>query len=246
VIVWQAALDVVRRNALSLALLLVLAIGLVAIVNLPFWPVYERGLLTGIVIVTLLWAASWSVWVTSGLAHRLNGVWAEEVTNEELKKHPNSLGLLANYKFDGWDIDSVLVTRSAVYAVECKWRGSKRSDRDFHYELLRDAKRLQRNVVQFRDEMAGMEVPESWIRGLLVVRGPAAHGLESRLMELPDGSQVRVVSGDGLAAWLESQSTGKIGPDFAGTLIAQLTAANAVREAEVEVGPVMRWVARVR
>jgi hypothetical protein len=245
-IVWRAALDEIKGNARWLGALAAFVVLLVAFVNIGWWPVYERGLLTGVLIVMFLWMVSWGVWVTSGLAHRLNGVWAEEVTNDELRKHRNSLGVLANFKFDGWDIDSVLVTRSAVYAVECKWRGSKRSDQDFHYELLRDAKRLQRNVVQFRVEMAGLEVPESWIRGLLVVRGPAARGLENRLLTLPDGSQVRVVSREGLSTWLDAQSTGKIGPDFAANLISRLTVGNAERESEIQVGPFMRWVARVR
>ncbi len=239
---WQAARAELARQRGGIArLVAVMAVGLV-FCNVPWWPSYERGLLTGVLLAMTGGVIAWSVWVTSGLAFRLNGVWAEEWTNGVLAKHASTLALLPSYKFSRFDIDVVLATRSAIYAVETKWTSSRLSQDD----LVVLAGRLQRDVVKLRRVMVGQGTPESWIRGLLVVWGPNVRAIGSQLIDVGGGAQVRVVAGQLLTEWLDTQSAGKVGPDYAADLIRRLNVDNASIEDQIEAGRVMRWLARTR
>lgn len=239
---WRAA--IARFNDIRGELLwpaVVVAGGLV-LVNLPWWPPYERGLMTGAVVVTALWILAWVVWVMSGLGHRLNGVMAEDVTNEFLRKHQRTLASLPNYKLESVDIDNVLVTCAAVYAVEVKWRGTQPSRR----RVRDDADRLQAAVDELRAQLDGTGIPKSWIRGLLVLQGPGARSIPTELLRLKGQERVRVVSGVDLPAWLDGQDRGMIGPDFAARLVEGLRRSNTDLEAALDAGPVLRWLARTR
>lgn len=214
------------------------------VINLPPWPTYEKGLLTGAFLVATLWMISWVVWVMSGLGFRLNGVMAEDATNEVCRKHRNTLAVLPSYKLPTFDIDTVLVTRAAVYAVETKWRSREPSER----ELRRDLYRLHRDVRAFRAELEGAGVPPQWIRGVLVVRGPGGRRIPTRLVDVGHGERIRIVNAAELPKWLDGQEGGiaMVGPDFASDLVCRLRDSNQEREESLEAGPVMRWLARTR
>ena len=241
---WQQAARELREIRWELVKVIPIAVVVLVLVNLSWAPAYERGLFTGVLLTGLVWIVSWTVWVTRDLGSRLNGVMAEDVTNEVCHSHPNALASLPSYKFPRFDIDTVLVTHAAVYAVETKWRSSKQDHRD----LVRLGRRLFRDVEQFRGHLKDKQIPESWIRGVLVVRGPGAKGLKSRVLDLGGGAQIRVVSGTGFPEWLDGQGKGMVGPDFAAQLIRELREENAEQEHEqqLEVGPVLRWLARVK
>lgn len=228
-----------RRDLINL---IPVVVAFVIVLNLPWWPEYERGLLTGAFLVAVLWVVSWAVWVLSGLGFRLNGVMAEDVTNEVCRKHPNALASLPSYKFPRFDVDTVLVTHAAVYAVETKWRSRPPSPA----QLERDVTQLQRDVAAFRSEVSDEGIPPSWVRGLLVVRGPGSRGLVSALVEVGGGERIRVVSGADFPTWLDGQDSGKVGPDFAAGLVKRLRTYNRAEEERIDAGPVLRWLARAR
>lgn len=241
---WQEAWRVVVDTRGDLLRLIPMVLAFLILLNLPWWPTYEKGLLTGAFIVATLWMISWVVWVMSGLGYRLNGVMAEDATNEVCRKHRNTLAMLPSYKLPTFDIDTVLVTRAAVYAVETKWRYREPPERD----LRRDLYRLHRDVCAFRAELEGEGVPPQWIRGVLVVRGPGGRGLSTRLVDVARGERIRIVNSAQLPTWLDGQEDGigMVGPDFASDLVRRLRDSNQEREERLEAGPVMRWLARTR
>ena len=97
---WRAALAELRRHRRDLLFALPVFVGLLVAANLPWWPAYERGLLTGVLVVAALWTVVWIVWVTSGLSLRLNGVWAEQAINERLAASPKVYGVVPSLKID--------------------------------------------------------------------------------------------------------------------------------------------------
>ena len=242
VLLWRAALQELRDIRWELVRLLPIAVGFLVFAHLPWIPVYERGLLTGAWLVGLAWVVSWVVWVVSGLGFRLNGVWAEQVTNDVCRTHPNALAYLPSYKFSNFDVDTLLATRSAIYAVETKWRSKGQS----RHEVVRQARQLHRDVTLLQRELSDQPIPREWIRGVLVVRGPGAKGLKCELLDLGGGARIRVVPGPELPQWLDGQATGMVGPDFATQLMKDLRDSNSFREREIDAGPVLRWIARVK
>ena len=240
---WQAAGQELRSLRRDLLGLLPIVVGFIVMMNLPWWPPYERGFMTGAFIVVLLWVVSWAVWVLSGLGFRVNGVMAEDATNEVCRKHPNALETLPSFKFPRFDIDTVLVTSAAVYAVETKWR-SRPPTPD---ELERDATRLHRDLRAFREVLTDQQIPDEWVRGVLVVRGPGSKAVKPQLLEVDRGrGRVRVVNGADFPVWLDGQNRGMVGVDYADRLIRHLQMCNREREQEIEAGPILRWLARAR
>lgn len=244
VIVWREAMREAKARWLDLVRLgAVLAVPVV--VGWVLFPSdVAKGLMTGVMAASWFWMSVWMVWVNGGLAPRLLGTWAEEQTNERLRRHPNVLAVLPSYKFDRFDIDAILVTRAAVYVVESKYKGARSSTSMLDREIKGDAERLQRNLEQFRAEMPS-GVPSTWLRGLIVVWGGASEAVGERKVELRDGVAVKALSADHLDMWLDGQH-GKIGPDFALQFVRDLEIQNSEREQAVEAGPVLRWLARVR
>jgi hypothetical protein len=237
---------VARRSEFMRLAAVVMAVAVV--LNLPWWPNVAwwpestRAFLTGVLLTGCAWVMAWIVWVTSGLGFRLNGVWAEEATTDECRRHPHALGVLASYKFERFDIDTVLVTRAAVYAVETKWQ----SRRTYPYRPERDARQLQADVRRLREDLGNQLVPQGWIRGVLLIRGPGSIGVGSHLVDVGHGEFVRVVSEAEFGPWLDGQGQGKVGPGFAADLVRYLETTNAEREAQLEASRTMRWIARTR
>ncbi len=90
------------------------------VVNLRYWPEYERGLLTGFLLMAGIAMTLWWVWYGSGLGPRLEGTWAEQWTTEELKKTSNVLETIPNLRFERFDADNIVITRDGVYVLEVK------------------------------------------------------------------------------------------------------------------------------
>jgi hypothetical protein len=239
---WQAAWQEVLLMRRELLKLIPFVLVFLVLLNLPMWPTYEKGLLTGAFVVAVAWMVTWVIWVMSGLGYRLNGVMAEDATSDVCRKHARTLACLPSYKLERVDVDLLLVTRCAVYNVETKWRYRAPTDA----RLRGDIRRLHGDVLELRHELDGQGVPPAWIRGVLVVRGPGARALATRLVDVGGGDRIRVVSGVDLPAWLETQDRGMVEDDFARQLVSRLRLANRERERRFQAGPVLRWLARAR
>ncbi len=88
-------------------------LGSAVVINLPFVPgnTYIRGLTTGMLLVAFLWIMSWFTWVTSGLAFRIQGTFAQEAVTEQLRDSEHVYDVVASLKFGGHDVDQVMITR---------------------------------------------------------------------------------------------------------------------------------------
>lgn len=241
-VLWREVLDELVGMRRELILPGIAAIVIIVILNLPWWPAYERGLFTGAFVTTCIWIMSWVLWVMSGRGLRLNGVMAEDVTNDVLRKHPRALATLSSYKREFGDIDNVLVTGSGVYAIEVKWRQKAPS----RWWLKNEADHLQAAVEELRAQLERLGICDVWIRGVLLIRGPGSDTVQTQLLDVGTGRRVRVVTSTGLAAWLDGQDGAQIPPATAESLINDLRLANAALEEQVNAGPVLRWLARVR
>ena len=219
-----------------------MAVALVVFANLPWWPVYLRGFLTGSLLAGALWMAAWIVWVTSGLSVRLNGTWAEEAVLSSLRKAARVHDVVPSLKFGKRDIDAVAVTPAAVYAIETKWRGQKPG----HASLVHDGHAAALAARTLRLSLNGRGVPGDLVRPVLVVCGPGAREMASSNVETPLGMVVVVPAVD-FDRWLDSIPHGPIGPDYAAGLAAELHAHARRRDSlNVEAGPVLRHLGRVR
>lgn len=215
-VVWTAALKELRRHrrqVFSLALSLALV---AAVLNLPVFPEYQRGLATGAIIVGLAWATTWMIWVPSGLSLRLNGAWAEDATNELLKEHPRIFGVVPSMKFGKSDIDAVAVSRAGVLAVETKWmlRPDVARLNSFADQAMRGCRTL-------RLSLKGQGLRDESFVAVLAIWGPASEGLRSHARDTPLG-QVWVTRGAELATVIDELAPRPIGPDFAHDLIQHL------------------------
>jgi hypothetical protein len=239
--VWRAARAEIARSRRDLAMLGGFAVLWCVFFNLPWIPAYERGLFTGVGLVVVLWSACWTVWVLGGLSHRLNGVWAEDGVIDALRRHERAYAAVPSYGLHGRDIDCVLITAAAVYAVEVKWVGGTPGAhrwRGMCSQVARDMKALRRDVVS-------EGVPEHLVRGLLVLCGPGSRDLVSCLRTYEE-QRMRIVSGRGLEGWLEGQTWGPFDRDLADDLSARLTQTASERDAAPDLSRPMRWLARTR
>ena len=214
---------------------------LAAIANLPPIPTYERGFITGALLVGLAWAISWAVWVTSGLSLRLNGAWAEDATNEVLKEQPRVFAAIPSLKLEKGDIDAVAVTRSGVLAIETKWMLRPNVQRldDFAYRAARDARTL-------RLLLRGQGLNDSAFVGVVAIWGPAAEGMKRHLRSTPIGD-VWVTGGHELDSLIDELPSAHIGPDYARTLVDHVRMQAETRDA-AQPGQtrLLRRLARVR
>jgi hypothetical protein len=240
---WRSVLGDARRHRRHLASVgAAVAVGVV-LVNVPLLPAYERGLLTGAVVGGGCWVVSWFVWVTQGHAARLNGLWAEDDTNNVLAKHRHVLAMVPSLKFPDWDVDAVAIAPAGVFAVETKWRGST-AHRGVLEAWAATAATDARTLRNFLAPWPGL--PGSLVRPLLVVCGPAAKGLTEQVIAAPLGP-VTVIPGRLLESWLNRHGTGPVGTDYARDLGAHLHRVAEQRDAlNVDAGPVLRWLARTR
>lgn len=241
---WRAAFTELRRHRRDLLYALPGFVGFLVVVNLPWLPAYERGLLTGAALVIALWTVVWLVWVTSGLSLRLNGVWAEEAINEQLAASPKIYGVVPSVKMGGYDVDTVAVSRGAVLAVETKW--SLREANDSYVDRV--AHQAARGCRTLRHELAGEELPTDLIQAVVVLCGPGAREATPRIQQVQMGwvTEVAVVGALHLDAWLADHRGGHIGPDFADRLLRDLrTLAEQRDRTAIQAGWVVRRFARI-
>ncbi len=122
---WKAAFEHLKENRGLVAQCAGVVLGSAVVINLPFVPghTYVRGLATGMLVVALLWIMSWFAWVTSGLAFRIQGTFAQESVTAQMRGDKNVFAVVASLKFGGRDVDQVVITRAGVTAVETKLPG---------------------------------------------------------------------------------------------------------------------------
>jgi hypothetical protein len=241
-IVWREALKELRKQAKAVvAAASVIGIG-VAIINLyPSTPRWQSGFVTGFLVAFLMAFAWWVAFVPSGLALRSMGTLAEQWTSEALRKSDGVCAVIPSLKFDGRDIDHVVVSGAGILAVETKWKLSRP-----------DAAEL----AMFADQAAGVcrtlrlslrreNLPESLFRAAVVVWGAGARGLTRRVVETGRGP-VTVMAGDDMDEWLASLRVGPVGRDYAEELERELHDVATERDRTIKAGPVLRWLARAR
>lgn len=248
---WREALQVARKNRRGLLLGGAVVGAVVLVVNVfPRTPAYERGLITGVLVVAYVWLAAWLVWVASGLSPRLNGVWAESWTFDDLKHARAVYEVVPSLQFDRYDVDHVAVTAAGLLAIETKWHGWMddavlRRDID---QAARAARSLRLNLDHGRLPVA-QGLTDGLVRAVLVVWGPGARKLADQQVETGAGS-VHVLPGPKLASWLDGDELrrGPIGPDYAQALAGELTELARTRETQDKDAhsPLLRYLARPR
>lgn len=247
VIVFQQAWVVTKESAPDLLQLWAGLLVAAALVNLPWWPAYVRGLMTGAILTAGVGLSLWLVWYgVSDLGPRLEGTWAEQWTADELKKAPSVLETIPNVRFERFDVDNVVITRDGVYLLEVK------RHRRFYPGLLESDlaqfaldSRTARNFLSRSIRVPEAPRPEL-ITSVLVVWGKA--GVDLFPTELTSSTgDVIVVGGQHLRALLETRPTGYLGPDYARELAKAIRAIAVERELlNQPPSRVVRWLARTR
>ncbi len=241
--VWEEALaEVKRARSLHLKALLAVTAAVVLVNVFPRVPAYERGLITGALIVAYAWLVSWGTWVSTGLSTRLNGLWAEELTADMLDDTPGVHAVVPNLRYRDFDIDHVAICGAGVFAIETKWHGSLS-----HHTIARDANQAAKAARTLRLNLSRTEIPESLFRGALVIWGPAARELQIRELDTGFGS-VTLIPGPRAATWLAQLAPGPVGPDYATELAQELTELAISRDnaSPRSANRVTGWLARVR
>ena len=244
---WRAALAFAKEHRGFLAQSVAFLLGAILFFNLPWWslPNYVRGLLTGALVVGWLWLMSWSLWVTKGLAFRIQGAFAEDVVTDELRTSRHTFGVVRSLKFDRHDVDQVVITRAGIVAVETKWHAARLSPDSLMLEATlaaRNARTLRHNLTT----LTTRGVPSQAVTAALVLCGPGRKGMKPVTTISTDYGPVEVVSGGEIESWLATKSSGPFGPDFAEKLAHELQELARSRDAQaVSAGPVLRWLARI-
>ena len=243
---YREAGEVLRENRADLLKIWVAIVATVAVLNLPIFPVYERGLVTGVLLTFTACLSLWLIWYASGLGPRLEGTWAEGFTAEQLQKVTGEVQAIPNLRFDGFDIDHAVVARHGVYAIETKLR------RKLHPRALeRDAFQAASNGRSLRlyltkSHRGILPPPDAVFHSLLVIWGRAGVEMTPQQMETPKGT-VTVLGGRHLAAWLSQQGRGPLAQDHVDALADALRMIAVTREENHAPDSwVLRWVARVR
>lgn len=215
------------------------------VVNLPAWPDYVRGLMTGFLLMAGIAMTLWFVWYGVGdLGPRLAGTWAEEWTATELKKTSNVLEQIPNLRFDRFDLDSIVIARDGIYLLEVK-----RHRRFYAGVLERDVSqfaldsRTARNCLT-RAFTTTSAPSQAFITSVLVIWGKAGLDLLPTSQATATGDVV-IVGGKHLRPWLESQRSGYFGPDYAHDLAEELRRIAEQREVlQALDSRAIRWLAR--
>jgi hypothetical protein len=221
--------------------------GAVVLINLPVVPGtdYMRGGATAVLVTGFLWLTSWVAWVSSGLAFRIQGTFAEETVTETMRRSSHVFDVVASLKFGREDVDQVLISPAGVVAVETKWRARPPSED----QLISDADQASRAARSLRNTLASVRtsgLPPDLVTAALVVCGPGRKGVSSRRIQTGLGP-VDVITLADLHSWLERRGHGVVGPDFAEILAAELHGIARGRDrAAVSAGPLIRWLARER
>ena len=241
---WRAALGELSASRRELLLALPLVVAVLVVMNLPWLPAYERGLLTGAFLVMILWILAWRVWVTSGLSLRLNGVWAEQEIAHRLSASRSVYSIIPSFNLDRVDIDAVAITRASVLAVEVKWRLAE-VDGDYLDDVAFDAA-LRCRTLRHHLKIEGLS-PEL-VNPLVVICGPKGRRLEVQRRPVQAGSieWVDVMGSAALDEWLGRTTRGPIAPDFAERILNELEPIARHRDKLGQDGWLLRRLARVR
>lgn len=243
---YREAGEVLRENRADLLKIWVAIVVTVAILNLPIFPVYERGLVTGVLLTLTACLSLWLIWYASGLGPRLEGTWAEGFTGEQLQEVTGEVQAIPNLRFDGFDIDHAVVARHGVYAIETKLHRKL-----YPTALERDAFQAASNGRSLRlyltkSHRGVVPPPDEVFHSVLVIWGRAGVEMTPRQMATPKGV-VTLLGGRHLAAWLSEQGRGPLTQDHVDALADALRTLAVTREVNhAPESRMLRWVARVR
>lgn len=244
---WKAALDHLKINRGPVARLAGVLLGSAVVINLPFVPgtAFMRGLATGTLLVTFCWTASWFAWVTSGLAFRIQGTFADDAVTAQFRDSKAVFGVVASLKFGRTDVDQVVITRAGITAVETKWHAHPPSARTLE-AAVDQAAAGARSIRNTLPSLKTTGLPPELVTAALVVCGPGGRAVSSRRVTRGLGP-VDIVRAADLDKWLTRQDRGFVGLDFAQQITAELhQLAKSRDKAAVSAGPLLRWLARPR
>jgi hypothetical protein len=249
--VWREALTFGRQHALGVLGLaaLMAAAGYLAYTRLVEQAPVLAGAAVGVLATGFAWAVVWLMWVSSGLAQRLQGALADEWTGTALYRLRlrGNWNLIPSVRVGGELVDHVLVCPAGVVAIEAKWSVQPWVADDVSRAAERAAAAtagIERLV-----HASGANVP---VRAAIVVWGPAARGLVGR--QVPMGRHlVDLVPAQELKGWSRGLRWGDVDKAASARVAAAVTeAADAATHAGSSAmarprsGLVLRWLARPR
>lgn len=181
---------------------------------------FLQGLLIGSGTVAIASAFGLVFLISSGSMLTLAGAWAEDFANDQIKravKRGHVWGGVANIEVGGFDVDHLVVAPGGVLAIETKAhsRGLDRSRAKADLAQARDAARKASSILRSKD----IDMPQE-VRPVLAIWGSRATATLPQGGRLVDG--VHVVAVADLGDWLGSYATGKVGIDYASTLLDRL------------------------
>ena len=247
VAVFQEAWVVAKESRWDLLQLWAGLLVVIGLLNLPLVPEYERGLLTGFLVMAGIALTLWFVWYGVGdLGRRLEGTWAEEWTAEELKKTSNVLEQIPNLRFERFDVDNIAITRDGIYILEVK-----RHRRLYPGVLERDLAQFAKDSRTVRNFLTRAFTTTSapsqgFMTAVLVIWGRAGLDLLPTVQETATGDVI-VLGGRYLRPWLESQRSGYFGTDYAHDLAQEIRqVAEKREEIHAPESRMIRWLARTK
>jgi hypothetical protein len=241
VLLYSEAAAVLRENRRELIQVWLSVIAVVVLLNVLPLNSWVAGATSGALITFLICMTYWSTWYASGLGNRLAGTWAEGFTGEELAKTTSSVTVIPSFRFDGYDIDHVVVARHGVYAIE-----TKHHHRFYGDVLERDARQaakagrtLRLALTKGRDRVLDSD---ELFNTVLVIWGQAARDLDPAVLPTNYGS-VTVLSGRGLTRWLNERPRAGLSSEAVERLVVHLEATALRREAAQT--PQAWWIRRL-
>lgn len=220
VVVWTEALAFLKERRRRL-LLAMWAPGLaIVLVNLPwFETAWVSGFLTAAILATVAGVLLWIAWVVSGLAFRIQGAIAEDWSAELFRSLPTVYGVIPSWKYDGGDIDHIVLTPRFILAVETKWRSTEISE----YVVSAAVAEAEKGAQRLRKELHSWHEPLGTVPvvPMVLMWGPRVPTDLDR-KEASDVESVRVLAEEATRRRLEPITSGSIGPDFAEGLLRRL------------------------
>jgi hypothetical protein len=250
--IWREALAFGRQHVigvLGLAVLLAAAGTVVYDRLVDEWPVLA-GATVGVLATVFLWAVVWLMWVSSGLAQRLQGALADEWTGEALHRLRlrGNWNLVPSVRVGAEVVDFVLVCPAGVVSIEAKWSVQPWVADDVSRAAERAA--IAAAAVERVVHATGAELP---VRAAIVVWGPAARNLVGR--QVPMGRHlVDLVPAQELKGWSRGLRWGEVDRVVSAKVATAVAAvAEEARSADISLqalrpktGPVLRWLTRPR
>jgi hypothetical protein len=246
VAVYEAAFEVVRENRRDLLKLWSVLLGLIVLMNLPWWSSSVSAFVSGALVALFACGTLWFVWYGSGLGPRLEGTWAEEFTSEALHEATASVQAIPSLRFSGFDIDHAVVARHGVYAVETKMRRAydPQTVTDDAYRIARSARTLRLYLTKTK-KLLPRDSTDIFCP-VLVLWGRASVDMLPMGVDTPLGLVV-VVGGRHLAAWLSEQGRQGLTQDQVSEIAAVLEQlADRHESAHAPQSKAIRWLARVK